>query len=132
MPSGRDEAYDEQYAAPARLFEAGVTFAFGTFTSAAGVPDPRTLPFQAGNAIPYGLPHDEAIRSVTLRAAQIYGVDDDLGTIEVGKIANLIVTEGDPLEYTTVIRHVIVDGRDVGLDNRHLELYETYRNRPGR
>ncbi len=132
LPSARDEAYDEQYAAPARLYEAGVKFAFGTFTSAAGVPDPRTLPFQAGNAIPYGLPHDEAIKSVTLRAAEIYGVADEIGTIEAGKIANLIVTDGDPLEYTGTIRHVIVDGRDVGLDNRHLELYETYRNRPGR
>lgn len=107
-------------------------FAFGTFTSAAGVPDPRTLPFQAGNAIPYGLPHDEAIKSVMLRAAEIYGVADEIGTIEVGKVANLIVTDGDPLEYTGRIRHVIVDGRNVGLDNRHLELYETYRNRPER
>jgi imidazolonepropionase-like amidohydrolase len=132
LPSGRDEAYDEQYAAAARLFEAGVRFAFGTFTSAAGTPDPRTLPFQAGNAVPYGLPHDEALRSITLRAAEIYGVADQLGTIEAGKIANLIVTDGDPLEYTTAIRHVIIDGRDVGLDNRHLELYEMYRDRPSR
>ena len=132
LPSDRDEAYDEQYGAPARLYEAGVKFAFGTFTSAAGVPDPRTLPFQAGNAVSYGLPHDEAIKSVTLRAAEIYGVDDELGTIEVGKVANLIVTDGDPLEYTSPIRHVIVGGRNVGLDNRHLELYEMYRNRPRR
>lgn len=130
LPSGRDEAYDEQYAAPARLYEAGVRFAFGTFTSTAGVPDSQTLPFQAGNAVAYGLPHEEALMAVTRRAAEIYGVDDDLGTIEVGKIANLIVSDGDPFEYTTALRHVIIAGRDVGLENRHLELYETYRDRP--
>jgi imidazolonepropionase-like amidohydrolase len=126
LPSGADESYDEQYAAPARLFEAGVQFAFATFSS----PDSRTLPFQAGNAVPYGLPHDEALKAITLRAAEIYGVDDQLGTIETGKRANLIVTDGDPLEYTTTMMRLIIEGREVSFDNRHLELYETYRDRP--
>ena len=126
LPSGPDESYDEQYNAPALLHEAGVRFAFATFSS----PDARTLPFQAGNAVPYGLPHEEALKAVTVRAAEIYGVDDRLGTIEVGKLANLIVTDGDPLEYTTRLLHVIIDGKEVGFDNRHLGLYETYRERP--
>lgn len=130
LPSGPDEAYDEQYAAPARLYEAGVRFAFGTISSATGVPDSRALPFQAGNAVAYGLPHDEAMKTVTLRAAEIYGVADRVGTIQEGKIANLIVTDGDPLDYASRIQHVIVNGQDVGLDNLHLEEYERYRNRP--
>jgi imidazolonepropionase-like amidohydrolase len=130
LPTGQDEAYDEQYAAPARLYEAGVRFAFATFTSSAGVPDSRTLPFQAGNAVAYGLPHEEALKAVTLRAAEIYGLEDQFGTIEVGKIGNLIVTDGDPLDYTASMQRLIIAGRNVELDNRHLELYETYRNRP--
>jgi imidazolonepropionase-like amidohydrolase len=126
LPSGADESYDEQYAAPARLWEAGVKFAFATFSS----PDSRTLPFQAGNAVSYGLPHDEALKAVTVNAAEIYGLDDEIGTIEVGKLGNLIVTDGDPLEYTTRIVHLIIGGREVSADNRQLELYETYRDRP--
>lgn len=128
LPSGADESYDEQYAAPARLWEAGVKFAFATFSS----PDSRTLPFQAGNAVSYGLPREEALKAITLRAAEIYGLDDEIGTIEVGKLANLIVTDGDPLEYSTRILHLIIGGREVSTDNRQRELYETYRDRPSR
>jgi imidazolonepropionase-like amidohydrolase len=128
LPSGADESYDEQYAAPALLYEAGVKFAFATFSS----PDSRTLPFQAGNAVPYGLPHEEALRAVTVNAAEIYGLDGELGTIEVGKRANLIVTDGDPLEYTTRILHLVIAGKEVSADNMQRDLYETYRDRPAR
>jgi imidazolonepropionase-like amidohydrolase len=128
LPSGPDEAYDERYAAPALLHEAGVKIAFATFSAS----DSRTLPFQAGNAVPYGLPHDEALRAITVSPAEIYGIADRLGTIAVGKLANLIVTDGDPLDYSTEVRHVIIAGQDVGLENRQLDLYEKYRSRPGR
>ena len=126
LPSGPDERYDEQYAAPAILHKAGVRIAFGSFSSAYS----RTLPFQAANAVPYGLPHETAVRAITVIGAEILGLADRVGTIERGKLANLIVTTGDPLEYQTEIRHVIIDGRDVGRANRHLELYERYRSRP--
>ena len=126
LPSGPDERYDEQYAAPAVLYEAGVQFAFATFSSS----DSRTLPFQAGNAVPYGLPLEEALKAITIRAAEIYGLADQFGTIEAGKVANLILTDGDPLEYTTQIRHIVIEGQEVDLANRHLDLYETYRGRP--
>lgn len=128
LPSGADEPYDEQYAGPARLWEAGVKFAFATFSS----PDSRTLPFQAGNAVSYGLPREEALKAVTVNAAEIYGLGEEIGTIEVGKLANLIVTDGDPLEYSTQILHLIIGGREVSADNRQRELYETYRDRPSR
>ncbi len=126
LPSGEDEPYDEQYAQPGMLHAAGVTFAISTFNASAS----RTLPYEAGTAVPYGLPAEEALKAVTLYPAQILGVADRLGTIEVGKLANLFVADGDPLEIRTQVTNVIIKGRDVGVRDRHLELYEKYRARP--
>jgi imidazolonepropionase-like amidohydrolase len=81
-------------------------------------------------AVAYGLPHDEAIKAVTLYPAQIFGLADDLGTIEAGKIGNLIVTNGDPLEIQTVVRYLFIKGRLTSTDNKHRQLYEKYRKRP--
>lgn len=128
LPNAEDRAYDEMYAQPAALHQAGVKFALSTFNSS----DSRTLPYEIGNAVPYGLPQEEAIKAITLYPAQILGVADKLGTIEAGKIANLIVTDGDPLMIQTAYTHVIINGSDVSLDNRHLELYQKYRARPKR
>lgn len=128
LPSSENESYDERYAQPGKLYEAGVRFAISTFDAS----DSRTVPYEAGFAVPYGLPADEALKAVTLYPAQILGVDDRLGTVEAGKIANLIVTDGSPLEIRTQVLHVIIAGRDVGLDNKHLRLYEKYRARPTR
>jgi imidazolonepropionase-like amidohydrolase len=126
LPTGDDEGYDEMYAAPGLLHQAGVKIAFGTFGSS----DSRTLPYEAGNAVAYGLPREAALRAITINAAEILGVADKLGTIEVGKIANLIVTDGDPMEITTQVKHVIIAGREVSLENRHQQLYDRYRSRP--
>lgn len=128
LPSGQDEGYDEQYAQPGMLHEAGVKFAISTFNSS----DSRTLPYEAGTAVPYGLPRDEALRAITIYPAEILGVADQLGTIETGKLANLVITDGDPLDIRTQVRHVIINGYDVGLGNRHSDLYEKYRARPKR
>lgn len=127
-PSGADERYDEQYAQPGMLRDAGVTFAISTFDAS----DSRTLPYEAGTAVPYGLPEEEALKAITLYPAQILGVADQVGTIEQGKLANLVVTDGTPLEIRTTYYNVIIKGRDVGLENKHLELYETYKARPKR
>ncbi len=126
MPTGEDESYDEAYSRPAMLYEAGVKFAIATFSNTGFT----RLPFEASNAVPYGLPWEEAIRTVTLYPAQILGVDDQLGTIEEGKMANLIVTDGDPLEIQTQILHLFVGGSPVSTDNKALQLYERYRSRP--
>ena len=75
-------------------------------------------------------PRDEAIKALTINAAEILGVADRIGSIEPGKIANLIVANGDPLEVRTAITHVVIAGRDVPLDNKHLALYERYSKRP--
>lgn len=126
MPNGEDAPYDEPYANPGKLHAAGVQIALATFNAS----DSRTLPYEIAMSIPYGLPHDVALRAITINPAQILGLADRLGTIEQGKIANLIVTDGDPLEITTHIAHLIIDGREVSTMNKHRELYEKYRARP--
>ena len=123
---GDEISYDRMYAQPGLLYEAGVTFALSTFNSASS----RTLPYEAGSAVSFGLPHEEALKAITINAAEILGVGDRLGTIEPGKIANIIVTDGDPLEITTQVKHLIISGRPTSLDNKHLRLYEKYRARP--
>ncbi len=101
-------------------------FAISTGDSGAHV---RDLPFHAGMASAFGLPRPEALRAVTLYPAQIMGVSDRLGSIEVGKIANLVVADGDLLEARTNIRHLFIGGRQIPLVSRHTMLYEQFRER---
>jgi imidazolonepropionase-like amidohydrolase len=126
LPSGPDEPYDEPYANPAQLHAAGVKIAFATFNSS----DSRTLPYEAAMGIPYGLPREVALRAITSSPAEILGLGDRLGTIEPGKIANLIVTDAAPLEIRTQIRHLIIAGAETSTMNKHEQLFETYRARP--
>ncbi len=111
---------------PSELLAAGIPFAFSSFGTAFS----RRLPDYAGTAVAYGLPHDEAVKAVTINAAKIFGIDGEVGTIETGKLANLIVTNGDPLEVQTQVKFLFIKGHLTSLDNRHLELYEQYRKRP--
>ena len=78
----------------------------------------------------YGLPHDEALKAVMLNAAQMFGLADQLGTLEPGKTANIIVTSGDPLELQTQVRYLFIKGQLTSTDNKHRDLYEQYRKRP--
>ena len=126
LPTREDDPYDDRYRLPSKLHQAGVRFAFGTFDSASS----RTLPYQAAAAVAFGLPYEEGLKSVTLRAAEILGLGDRLGTIEEGKIANLIVTNGDPLEIRTETKFLFINGQLTSTDNKHLRLYEKYRARP--
>lgn len=128
LPNSENETYDERYAQPGKLYAAGVRFAIATF----GASNSRTVPYEAGTAVPYGLPEEEALKAITRYPAEILGVGGRIGTIEAGKIANLIVTDGSPLEIQTQVRHVVIAGREASLDNKHLELYERYRGRPKR
>ena len=125
MPGGDDESYDEAYANPGRLHDAGVRIAISTFGSS----NVRTLPYEAAQAVPFGLPREEALLAITLRPAQILGLDEHYGTIEVGKAANLIVTDGDPLEIQTNVERLIIDGSLVDRDNKHDSLADKYRGR---
>ena len=128
MPAGPDESYAEAYANPGRLHAAGVRIAFATFTAA----DSRTLPYEAAQAVPYGLPREAALAAITKNAAEMLGFDDRLGTLQEGRIANVIVTDGDPLAIRTRVTELFILGRRVSTDNRHRSLYERYRARPGR
>jgi imidazolonepropionase-like amidohydrolase len=126
LPSERDDPYDEPNTLPGELHAAGVKIAFATFGSS----NSRTLPYEAANAVPFGLPQEAALEAITLNPAQILGVGDRLGSIEPGKVANLIVTDGDPLEIQTGIEHVFIKGMPADLDNKHERLWEKYQNRP--
>ncbi|MEM7053738.1 MAG: amidohydrolase family protein [Pseudomonadota bacterium] len=130
MPTRRWDAYDQAYVAAAKLHEAGVPFAIGDGGGGFNATNARNLPFHAGSAAAFGLPKDIALRSVTLSVAEILGIDDELGSLTVGKRASLIVTNGDPLEPMTRIERVWIDGEEYDLSrNRHQQLYERYRDR---
>ena len=126
MPIREDDPYDSAYANAGMLSKAGVKVAFQSSDSAAA----RDLPYNAGMAAAFGLPKDEALKAVTIYPAEIFGVADRVGSIETGKIANLIITDGDPLEIRTQIKYLFINGRDVPLTSRHTELYEKYKARP--
>ena len=125
-PREDDDAYDRLMTQPAELRAAGVKFAFGSFDNSFS----RRLGQQAANAVSHGLAYEDGLKAVTLYPAQILGLDDELGTLEVGKIANLIVTNGDPLELTTEVRYLFIKGQLTSTDNKQKDLYEKYVNRP--
>ncbi|MBI3818440.1 MAG: amidohydrolase family protein [Planctomycetes bacterium] len=125
VPSSPFAPYDTIYSAARVLDAAGVLFAFGMADSS----NARNLPFQAGMSAAYGLPMDAAIRSVTINAAKILGVDEKLGSLEPGKIADIIITDGNPLEVRTHVKRMIVGGRETNLESKHTQLYEKYLNR---
>lgn len=125
LPGGEDAPYDEAFARAAELQKAGVKFAFSTGDGAYV----RLLPYHAGTAAAFGLPKEEALKAITLYPAQIWGVDKLLGSIEVGKIANLVVTDGDILEFKTRIKQMLINGRPSDLSNKHTKLYEKFKDR---
>ena len=125
-PLREDDPYDRLLTQPAELTAAGVKFAFGSFDNSFA----RRLGQQAANAVSHGLSYDEALKGVTLYPAQIFGLADQVGTLEVGKVANLIVTDGDPLELTTDVRYLFIKGQLTSTNNKHQALYQKYLNRP--
>jgi imidazolonepropionase-like amidohydrolase len=126
LPLYEDDPYDRLLSQPAELSAAGVKFAFGSFDNSFA----RRLCQNAANAVAYGLPYDEALKAVTLYPAQIFGLADQVGTLESGKVANVIVTNGDPLEITSEVRYLFIRGQFTSLDNRHKRLFEKYSARP--
>ena len=105
---------------------AGVKFAI---TSGDCCSEVRNLPSIAGMASAFGLSKADALKAVTLGPAQIFGVGDRLGSLDVGKIANLVVTDGDMLEARTNTRYLFIDGRLVPLDTKHTQLYDLFKGR---
>jgi imidazolonepropionase-like amidohydrolase len=122
LPPREDEFHAYAYQAAGVLAKAGVRVAF----SSGGYQFSRNVPFQAGRAVAWGLDHDAAIRAITLDAARILGVDSQIGSIEPGKLANLVVMKGDALEIRSQIQHVVIAGRDMPLESKHTELYKRF------
>jgi len=123
---GPDEPYDEIYANPGVLAKAGVTIAFQTNDAH----DSRNLPYNAALAEAYGLPADDALKALTINPARIFGVADRLGSIEPGKEATLMVTDGDPLDARVGRKYIFIRGELVPFNDRHSRLYEEFRARP--
>lgn len=128
LPTRDYDRYDKAYANPGLMKKAGVKVALCT----GGAENVRNLPYHAAFAAAYGLGKEEAWRSVTIVAAEILGVADKLGSVEVGKNATLLISDGDPFETKTNIKYVFIDGWKVPMVSRQTELYDEFLKRePG-
>jgi imidazolonepropionase-like amidohydrolase len=117
--------YQRPYQNPGKLHAAGVKVAIAT----GGVENVRNAPYHAGFAASYGLGKQEALKAITMNAAEIFGVDDKLGSIEKGKQANLFIADGDPFEPMNHITDVFIRGHKIPMVSRHIQLYQQYLNR---
>ena len=126
---GRDyDPYDIVYKNPSLMAKAGVLVAIRT----SGNENVRNLPFHAGFAAAYGMGTEEALKAITINPAKIFGMDKSYGSVEVGKVANLMVCDGDPFEMKTKISHIFIKGWSVPMENRHTMLYDEFLTRsPG-
>jgi imidazolonepropionase-like amidohydrolase len=120
-----DERFDTVYRLPAELYKRGVKIAFASFDAH----NSRNLPYQAGFATGFGLPYDEALKAITLNAAEIWGVADQLGSLDVGKTANIVVANGDPLDVKTDVKRVFIAGQEVPMTSRQTRLRDEYSTR---
>jgi imidazolonepropionase-like amidohydrolase len=116
------ERYDAVYKLPAELNKRGVKIAFASYDAHAV----RNLPYAAGYATAFGLPHDDALRAITLTPAEIWGVADRLGSLDVGKTANIVVANGDPLDVKTDVKRVFINGQQIPMTSRQTELRDRY------
>ena len=89
----------------------------------------KNLPYEAAKSVAFGMPKEEALKSITLNAAILLGIDDRIGSLEVGKDATLIVTSGDPLDIRTQVESAFIGGRPVDLSSKHTQLYEKYKKK---
>jgi len=116
------ERYDAVYSMPAQLAKRGVKIAFASYDSHQA----RNLPYAAGYAVGFGLPPEEALKAMTINPAQMWGVDKDLGSLEVGKMGNVVVANGDPLDVKTDVKHVFIQGQEIPLVSKQTELRDQY------
>jgi imidazolonepropionase-like amidohydrolase len=117
-----EERYDAVYGLPAQLYKRGVKIAFASVEAH----NVRNLPYQAGYAVAFGLPYDEALKAITLNPAEIWGVADKLGSLDVGKTANVVVASGDPLDVRTDVKQVFIEGRAIPMTSRQTWLRDQY------
>jgi imidazolonepropionase-like amidohydrolase len=126
LPGRKDADIDQPFKTPQLLHEGGVDFTI----SNGGSWQERNLAFQAGQAVAFGLNYEEAIEALTLTPAKVLGIDNRVGSLEVGKEATLFLSTGDALDMrTNQLQHAFISGREIDLDNRHKVLYRKYKNR---
>ena len=125
LPSRHDAAYDEAYALPSVLQNAGIPFSIGA-DGRFGASNVRNLPYHAASAAAFGLTQEQALRAITLSPAEIFGVSDQMGSLNVGKDATIIITNGNILETPTQVVKAFVQGRSVDLTSKHTQLNEKY------
>jgi imidazolonepropionase-like amidohydrolase len=126
LPQRGEDRYDAQFRAAGVLSKAGVKVAF----SGGGGSLVKNLPYTAAQAVAFGLPADEAVKAITLYPAQIAGVAERLGSIEVGKDATFFVSTGEVLDIRSTVKRMWIGGKEVSLESRHTRLYEKYKSRP--
>lgn len=124
-PSRDYDNYQRPYQNPGIMMEAGVKVAIVSNDTE----NSRNTPFEAGYAAAYGMGSEEAIKAITINPAEIFGVDDKLGSLEAGKQANLVITDGDPLEPMTNIEQVFIKGYKIPMVSRHIQLFEEFLDR---
>jgi len=125
VPRSEYDPYDSAYANAAVLHRAGIPFAIMSNDTE----NERTLVYHAAAAAGFGLPADEAVRAVTYYPARILGIEAEVGSLQPGKVADVIVTDRHLLDITSRPKHVFIDGKPVAVANRQTELYERYRAR---
>jgi imidazolonepropionase-like amidohydrolase len=129
LPATEDDDFDQPYKTPAQLQKAGVMFALNDSHEESRF---RNLMFNAGTAAAYGLTKEQALQSITLNAAKILGIDDRTGSLEAGKDANIVISDGDILDMrSSIITKAFIQGREVSLDNKQTQLYERYKYKYG-
>ncbi len=116
------ERYDAVFTLPARMAKLGIKIAFASYDAHQA----RNLPYAAGYAVGFGLPREEAMKALTINPAQMWGVDKDLGSLDVGKMGNVVVANGDPLDVKSDVKHVFIQGQEIPLVNKQTELRDQY------
>jgi imidazolonepropionase-like amidohydrolase len=132
MPQEREEMYDAPFTNPAKLHAAGVKFCIRTGTNSgsnSGSSNTRNLPYEAAYAVSYGLPEDEGLKAITLYPAQILGAEKEIGSIDVGKRANLVLTTGNPMQASSQVQAVFIDGKPLEPTSKQTRLYDRYKER---
>lgn len=122
LPRTPEDPYDSEFTTPEMLRRAGVKFAIASGSAE----DSRNLPYRAAVAAAYGLEREDAMKAITIWPAQVLGIADKVGSIEAGKLANLLVSKGDPLDIRSEIKYVFIEGKPVPLDSRNTELYRKF------
>ncbi len=117
-----NERYDAVYSVPGELQKRGVKVILASYN----VSNSRNLPYSAGFAVAYGMPYDEAMKAITLNPAEVFGLGDRLGSLDTGKIANVVVANGDPLDVRTIVKQVYINGVAIPMETRQTRLRDEY------